>query len=64
MLSFEERVRRRQRRAAVLDILDSEDSNIPVLEDAHGRKKDESKTRDITGGTQGLKTIPMTMKKP
>ena len=43
MLSLEERVTRRLRCAAVLDISDSEDADIPGLEDVHGRKKDESK---------------------
>mgnify|MGYP005864920899 CR=1 FL=1 len=61
MLSFEERVLGKLQRAAVLEISDSEDSNLPGLEELHKRKKDDSKTQDTAGGTQGLKTIPMTM---
>ena len=62
MLGFEERVLGNLRHAAVLlDILDSEDLNIPGLEEMHGRNKVELDTGCTKGSTQGLKMIPITM---
>ena len=61
MLSFEEHITRKLRCTAVLSISDSEDSDIPVLEEVSGHKEIKTKTLTNVGGTQGLKTIPLTM---
>ena len=55
MLSFKELVARKVRRAAVLSTLDSDNSDMPVLEDLGGYKKVQSRTRYTTDGTQGFK---------
>ena len=61
MLSFEERVLGKLRRAAVLDISDLEDSNLPGLEETHERNKVVLDTRCTKDSVQRFKTIPMTM---
>ena len=64
VLSFEERVLGKLRRAAVLDISDSEDSNLPGLEDTQGLNKVVLDTKVTKTVSKDIRRFRLRWKKP